>query len=268
MLAMPEYAAFRLHKKTYACTECATAITAEHAAVRRFLTIVQHAPLASIAGTRLHPKAFMAMGKHHGNVHDLKTLFMHAAWAKTPASLPALPTWADIKSTAFVPIMSEVKGKLALPGNLIRFNLVQRAFEDVTVGPWSMDMYPKFLVAAAARRLVNTTLVPTNPIDLAWHTHQFAPTAYARDTLAVVGRVMNHDNSDDEVTEKRISEGGYAMPALWDVLFDEDFSQPKIAHGDLTLKDSAEKARSQRYCSTCDGDCGWMAAEQPGCVCE
>ncbi|KAJ3353519.1 hypothetical protein GGF32_002965 [Allomyces javanicus] len=261
-LTMPEYAVFRLHKQAHTCTSCSTAFTAEHAAVRRFLTIVKRAPLAAIAGTRIHPKTLMAMGKHRGNVRDLKMLFHRAAWAKRVAALPALPTWADIESTVFAPIMAATKDKLVLPGNQRRFSLVQSAFEDVTTGPWSMDMvravrrqrrfsgkiakyvqsgahavfhfhtealaqYPKFLAATVVRP-ADLALVPTSEIDLAWHTHQLFPTAYAQSTLEVMGHVINHNDSDDEVSEARIAKGVEAMPEFWMRLFAEDYFHPEV----------------------------------------
>ncbi|KAJ3347815.1 hypothetical protein GGF32_006570 [Allomyces javanicus] len=62
-LTMAEYAAFRLHKRAHLCMSCATAFTAEHADVHRFLAITKHAPLTAMAGTRIHPKMYMLISK-------------------------------------------------------------------------------------------------------------------------------------------------------------------------------------------------------------
>ncbi|KNE63372.1 hypothetical protein AMAG_08509 [Allomyces macrogynus ATCC 38327] len=132
--------------------------------------------------------------------------------------------------------MATTKDSLVLPGNQVRFDLVRHVFEDVTTGPWSMDMvlavrrqrrfaakmvnlvqcdahavyhfhtealvqYPKFL-AAMSMRPPGLSLVPTNLIDLAWH----APAdAY------------------------HLAKGVETMPAFWMRLFDEACFHPKVS---------------------------------------
>ncbi|KAJ3359027.1 hypothetical protein GGF31_004341, partial [Allomyces arbusculus] len=140
-LATPKYAAFRLHGQQHACTSCATSFTAEHVAVRKFLAHVARAPhAASIASTQLHPKTHLLASKLRANVEDLYKLFDKGAWAQHAATLPALPTWADIEAVVMAPIVTAAADSLALPGNQRRFALVLAAHRDVTTGPWSMDL--------------------------------------------------------------------------------------------------------------------------------
>ncbi|KAJ3349558.1 hypothetical protein GGF32_005362 [Allomyces javanicus] len=254
---------------TVVCPSCESKLAlsmAEYAAfqcgVRRFLTIAKRAPFTAVAGAQIHPKTYMFAGKHQENAADLGKLFVKAEWAKRVAALPALATCADVKTTVFRPMTVACKDDLVLPGSRGRFILVQRAFEDVTVGPWSMDMvravrrqrrfstkieraahagahavyhlhtealvqYPKFLAAMAMRP--KTSLVPTMAIDLVWHTLQLSHTAYARDTRALIGRVANHDDSDDAAAGARMAEGSAALPALWMHLFAEDYRRPNVA---------------------------------------
>ncbi|KNE62558.1 hypothetical protein AMAG_18884 [Allomyces macrogynus ATCC 38327] len=249
---------------TVACVSCSTAFTAKHAAaVRRFLALVAHVPTpARLAGTLAHPlKLTFAGMKYYGNMRDRVELFDKALWAKHLAALLALPVWADVKTGVFEPIMAAKADALVMPANKARFTYVLEAHEDVTVGPWSMDLvravrrqrhfsaemaaiatndacvlqdfntealaqYPKFLAAIVAQP--KDVFVPTSAIDLAWHTHQLSPAIYARQTLLLTGRVVNHDGSDNTASEARIPEGAKVMVGMWRVLYDEEYYAPVI----------------------------------------
>ncbi|KAJ3368629.1 hypothetical protein GGF31_006188 [Allomyces arbusculus] len=161
--------------------------------------------------------------------------------------------------------MAATADLLTLPGNRRRFMLVVSAHRDVTTGPWSMDLvravrrqrrfsstmtehvvlrgcgaihatvtealvqYPKFLAMMAIRP--KCALVPTTTIDLAWHTHQLTPSAYAAHTRALTGQIANHDDSDDVETEAAIADGAKAMPDAWRAVFDEDYYCPNVRAG-------------------------------------
>ncbi|KAJ3363787.1 hypothetical protein GGF31_000676 [Allomyces arbusculus] len=111
-LAMPVYTAFRLHKQAATCTSCATAFTAEHFAVHRFLTLASCMPATLLAGTPTHPKTRQITPMHRGNNAD-SALFDKAKFTKRAAALPTLATWADIEATVFAP---------SVAGNQHRFN--------------------------------------------------------------------------------------------------------------------------------------------------
>ncbi|KAJ3361953.1 hypothetical protein GGF32_006830 [Allomyces javanicus] len=205
-LSMAQCAAFRLHAQEHSCASCATGFTAEHVA-------------------------------HRGNVHDLVELFDRDLWAKHTAALPSLPTWADVKDKVMAPVMATKAGSLMMPGNKLRFAHIISAHQDVTMGPWSMDMiravrrqrrfsgkianlvdagmhamhhfhtealvqYPKFLALIVTRPKHGS--VPMSTIDLAWHTHQLNPATYAQQTSK-------------------------AMPDTWREHFDEDFMAPSVS---------------------------------------
>ncbi|KAJ3365546.1 hypothetical protein GGF31_008511 [Allomyces arbusculus] len=247
MWPMADYAAFRLHGQEQSCKSCTASFTAEHVAVSRFLTLVMRVPAMRLAGTLMHPKTLMITGTHRGIMHDLVELFDKDLWALHMAALPTLPTWADVKTRVFAPIMAAKADALVMPENKAQLMQVLKAHEDVTMGPWSMDMiravrrqsrfsakvaaiatqgacalhhfhtealvqYPKFLGAIATQPKHGS--VPTLAIDLAWHTHQLHPAIYAQQTCALTGRVINHDDSDDKVSEAQVAEGAQAMPGM------------------------------------------------------
>jgi hypothetical protein len=40
--------------------------------------------------------------------------------------------------------------------------------------------------------------VPTYDVDLMWHTHQLLPVTYHNDMLKLLGRVLEHDDTDTD----------------------------------------------------------------------
>ncbi|KNE71031.1 hypothetical protein AMAG_20280 [Allomyces macrogynus ATCC 38327] len=72
--------------------------------------------------------------------------------------------------------------------------------------------------------------VPTTTINLAWHTHQLMPAAYAAHTRALMGHIANHDDSDDVGTEAKIADGAKTMPDVWRAVFD-DYYRPNVQAG-------------------------------------
>ncbi|KNE69980.1 hypothetical protein AMAG_14816 [Allomyces macrogynus ATCC 38327] len=292
-LAMPEYAAFRLHGKEHTCTSCAAAFTAEHLAVRRFLAKVARASrLGMVAGTLQHPKTLEFVPKNGANMADLMKLFDKAVWKQHVATLPSLPTWADVEAKVLAPIMTATADSLMLPGNRRRFALVVNAHRDVTTGAWSMDLvravrrqrrfsknmtehvvhrgcgaihatmtealvqYPKFLAMMAIRPTY--ALVPTMSIDLAWHTHQLTPAMYATHTRALTGQIANHDDSDDVETEAAIADGAKAMPDAWRAVFDEDYYRLNMHAGCFLKSPSLSAATTVKDAQCFFNRCGFM----------
>eukprot|EP00897_Mesotaenium_endlicherianum_P003826 jgi/Mesen1/3471/ME000195S02622 len=85
----------------------------------------------------------------------------------------------------------------------------------------ALERYRKFLhvVRTAGGKVF---CVPTYDIDVMWHAHQLAPACYARDTTAVLGRVLDHDDSDATAARSaatRLHEGFAQTAALWERLY-------------------------------------------------
>ncbi|KAH6558605.1 hypothetical protein KP509_1Z055100 [Ceratopteris richardii] len=59
-------------------------------------------------------------------------------------------------------------------------------------------------------------LVPTYDIDLMWHSHQANPGVYGEDTMKLLGRVLNHDDTDSDRSEGQKLDTGFTKTIeLW-----------------------------------------------------
>ena len=116
----------------------------------------------------------------------------------------------------------------------------QRFLEDAII------RYKKFVMVK--KHHPDAFLVPMYDIDLVWHAHQIHPEAYNRDTTAVLGYLLNHD---DTVTERQ---GGSVLIAsdvltrrYWSELYDEPLVKPgtmhrgRAPHGNLYIMSDTEK---------------------------
>jgi len=74
--------------------------------------------------------------------------------------------------------------------------------------------------------------VPTYDIDLMWHTHQLDPVAYNRDLLVVAGRVLPHDDTDDNRDEgAKLRTGFQATKKLWEETFGSPYEKAGAMYG-------------------------------------
>jgi hypothetical protein len=59
-------------------------------------------------------------------------------------------------------------------------------------------------------------LVPTYDIDLIWHAHQLNAIAYSNDMTRILGKVLNHDDSDSDRTPGfKLEQGFMQTCTLW-----------------------------------------------------
>ncbi|XP_059629772.1 glycine-rich domain-containing protein 1-like [Cornus florida] len=97
--------------------------------------------------------------------------------------------------------------------------------------PWMKDDW--FLEGALARykgflhlikrngeRNINCFLVPTYDIDLIWHSHQLHPVSYCKDQVAILGKVLQHNDTDSDRTKgKKLDVGSSETAKQWDEAF-------------------------------------------------
>ncbi|MCO5572364.1 hypothetical protein L7F22_026117 [Adiantum nelumboides] len=69
-------------------------------------------------------------------------------------------------------------------------------------------------------------LVPTYDIDLMWHSHQACSGVYREDTVKLLGRVLNHDDTDSDRTEGQKLDTGYnRTKSLWQSTFGSSYEK-------------------------------------------
>ncbi|KAL2654252.1 hypothetical protein R1flu_022380 [Riccia fluitans] len=67
--------------------------------------------------------------------------------------------------------------------------------------------------------------VPTYDIDLIWHAHQLSPLAYANDTHALFGRIMDHDDSLEKGPNSKLDQGFQDTLRLWENTFGQPYER-------------------------------------------
>lgn len=73
----------------------------------------------------------------------------------------------------------------------------------------------------------DTFLVPCYDIDLVWHTHQVHPSVYHKDTVAILGYLLKHDDSvNDRADGSKLNRSDQVTRRLWSDTFGVSFSRP------------------------------------------
>ena len=124
-------------------------------------------------------------------------------------------------------------------GSKIRYNITAAALRQaVFYYQVSLDHYrdPMFLTDAILRykmylylkqRNKETFLVPCYDMDLIWHTHQVHPVPYQKETTAVLGFVLKHDDSvNDRKEGSKLNNADDVTRRLWQELFKVPFARP------------------------------------------
>ena len=59
--------------------------------------------------------------------------------------------------------------------------------------------------------------VPTYDIDLIWHSHQLQPVSYCKDMLELLGKILEHDDTDADRTKgKKLDVGFSGTTKQWE----------------------------------------------------
>lgn len=68
-------------------------------------------------------------------------------------------------------------------------------------------------------------LVPCYDFDLVWHAHQLHPLIYKKDTVAILGRMFNHDDSvNDRSADSKLVRSDVKTREMWKETFKEEFA--------------------------------------------
>ncbi|ELT88483.1 hypothetical protein CAPTEDRAFT_202493 [Capitella teleta] len=87
----------------------------------------------------------------------------------------------------------------------------------------ALSRYKKYL--ALKRRNPDEFLVPCYDFDLIWHSHQLHPLLYRNDTGAILGRMLNHDDSvNDRSENSKLNSSDANTRDLWRKAYNEEFA--------------------------------------------
>ncbi|XP_068312580.1 glycine-rich domain-containing protein 1-like [Pyrus communis] len=76
----------------------------------------------------------------------------------------------------------------------------------------AVDRYKGFLhlIKRNRERSITRFCVPTYDIDLIWHSHQLHPASYCKDLVAIMGKVLEHDDTDSDRTKGQKLDVGFS----------------------------------------------------------
>eukprot|EP00961_Rhodomonas_salina_P000362 4943-Rhodomonas_salina.1 len=96
-----------------------------------------------------------------------------------------------------------------------------REYDDEAFLHRAVERYVKFLQLSA--KFPSLFVVPTYDIDVVWHTHMAFPEQYKTDTVALTGKLFNHDDSDgeDRSAESKLIQSTQATQRLWCQTYDD-----------------------------------------------
>ncbi|XP_057975299.1 glycine-rich domain-containing protein 2-like [Malania oleifera] len=73
------------------------------------------------------------------------------------------------------------------------------------------------LIKRNREKSINCFCVPTYDIDLIWHSHQLHPASYSKDTVAILGKVLEHDDTDSDRSKgKKLDVGFSSTTKQWE----------------------------------------------------
>jgi len=74
-------------------------------------------------------------------------------------------------------------------------------------------------------------LVPCYDMDLVWHTHQANPAAYVKESTELLGKMLNHDDSDnDRTVGSKLATASQDTIKLWREHFGDEFRKSGCMH--------------------------------------
>ena len=77
-----------------------------------------------------------------------------------------------------------------------------------------------YLIKRNRERSIRCFCVPTYDIDLIWHSHQLHPVSYCKDLCKLIGKVLEHDDTDSDRTKgKKLDAGFSETTKQWEETF-------------------------------------------------
>lgn len=113
------------------------------------------------------------------------------------------------------------------------YNVSLPHYTDAAFLQSAVDRYKKYLILT--KLYSSAHLVPTYDIDLIWHTHQLTTQAYHNDLAAILGYLLNHDDTDTDRSEgSKLAQSYTSTKQLWLDTFGDDYHIPGTLYRGLS----------------------------------
>ncbi|KAJ7570363.1 hypothetical protein O6H91_01G117200 [Diphasiastrum complanatum] len=110
-----------------------------------------------------------------------------------------------------------------IPGGIVQGKITYNLVEAVSrQRSFYYQRYKGFLhlIKMQNRDMTSAFFVPTYDIDVMWHAHQLSPVAYANDMKALLGKTLDHDDTDSNREEgQKLDTGFRKTRELWEHTF-------------------------------------------------
>ncbi|KAH0929645.1 hypothetical protein HID58_015372 [Brassica napus] len=124
---------------------------------------------------------------------------------------------ADLEKCTKYDLVSAVKRQSPFYYQVSRSFVSNDVFLQEAVARYKGFLY---LIKKNRERSLKRFCVPTYDVDLIWHTHQLHPVAYCNDLEKLIGKVLEHDDTDsDRGKGKKLDTGFSNTTAQWEETF-------------------------------------------------
>ncbi|KAG2319112.1 hypothetical protein Bca4012_054634 [Brassica carinata] len=121
------------------------------------------------------------------------------------------------KRTTTYDLLSAVKRQCPFYYQVSRSHVENDVFLQEAVARYKAFLY---LIKRNRERSVKLFCVPTYDIDLIWHTHQLHALSYCKDMTNMIGKVLEHDDTDSDRSKgKKLDTGFSGTTAMWEETF-------------------------------------------------
>ncbi|KAF8092150.1 hypothetical protein N665_0423s0035 [Sinapis alba] len=121
------------------------------------------------------------------------------------------------EQTTTYDLVSAVKRQSPFYYQVSRAHVDNDVFLQEAVARYKAFLY---LIKRNRERSVKLFCVPTYDIDLIWHTHQLHSLSYCKDLTKMIGKVLEHDDTDSDRSKgKKLDTGFSGVTALWEETF-------------------------------------------------
>uniref|UniRef100_A0A803MNM7 Glycine-rich protein n=1 Tax=Chenopodium quinoa TaxID=63459 RepID=A0A803MNM7_CHEQI len=134
-------------------------------------------------------------------------------------SFPGDSLQRNVQSEKFISydLVSAVKRQVPFSFQVARPHMSNDLFLQEAVARYRGFLH---LIRTNRKNNVKRFCVPTYDVDLIWHTHQLNPISYCNDLLKLMGKVLEHDDTDSDRTKgKKLDTGFSDTTKQWEDTF-------------------------------------------------